>query len=62
MAIKSIEREKIDAENARNINRLVIDVENRERRKYNDFLNKHKTALDKGRETIKRERDKNYFS
>lgn len=57
-----LERDKKDAENARKINRLVRDVEIREQRKYNDFLNKHKTALDKGRETIKREQNKNYFS
>lgn len=57
-----LERDKKDAENARKINRLVIDVENREQRKYNDFLNKHKTALDKGRETIRKEQNKNYFS
>ena len=55
------QREKESAEWSRNMRQIVRDVENREQRQMNDFLTKHKDALDKGRETIKREQNKSYF-
>lgn len=55
------QREKESAEWSRNMRQIVRDVENRKQRQMNDFLTKHKEALDKGRETIKREQNKSYF-
>lgn len=31
-------------------------------RRMDDFLSKHKDVLDKGRETVRREQNKSYFS
>lgn len=56
------QREKETAEWSRNMRKIVRNVENREQNKVNDFLTKHKDALDKGRETLRREQNKNYFS
>ena len=56
------QREMESAEWSRNMRQIVRDVENREQNRVNDFLTKHKDALDKGRETVRRERDKSYFS
>ena len=56
------QREKESSEWSRNIRQIVRNVENREQNKMNDFLTKHKTALDKGRETVRREQNKSYFS
>ena len=56
------QREKESAEWSRNMRQIVRDVENREQNRMNVFLTKHKDALDKGRETVRRERDKSYFS
>lgn len=53
---------KESAEWSRNMRQLIRDVENREQNKMNDFLTKHKDVLDKGREMVRRERDKSYFS
>ncbi len=58
----SKQREKESAEWSRNMRQIVRDVENREQNKMNDFLTKHKNALDKGRETVRREQNKSYFS
>ena len=55
------QREKESAEWSRNMGQVVRDVENKEQNRVNDFLTKHKDALDKGRETIKREQNKSYF-
>ena len=55
-------REKESAEWSRNMQQIVRNVENREQNRVNDFLTKHKNALDKGRETISREQNKSYFS
>lgn len=56
------QKEKESAECSRNIRQLVRDVENREQNRVNDFLTKHKDVLDKGRETVRREQNKSYFS
>ena len=56
------QREKESAEWSRNMCRIVRDVENREQNRVNDFLTKHKDVLDKGRETVRREQNKSYFS
>ena len=56
------QREKEAAEWSRNMCQIVRDVENREQNRVNDFLDKHKDALDKGRETVRREQNKSYFS
>lgn len=56
------QREKESAEWSRNIRQIVRNVENQEQNRVNDFLTKHKTALDKGRETVRREQNKSYFS
>ena len=56
------QREKESAEWSRNMRQIVRDVENREQRQKNDFLTKHKDALDKGRETVRRQQNKSYFS
>ena len=56
------QREKESAEWSRNMRQIVKDVENREQNRVNDFLTKHKDALDKGRETVRRQQNKSYFS
>ena len=56
------QREKGSAEWSRNMRQIVRDDENREQNKVNDFLTKHKDASDKGRETVRREQNKSYFS
>ncbi len=56
------QREKESAEWSRNMRQIVRDVENREQNRVNDFLTKHKDALDKGRETVRRQQNKSYFS
>ena len=56
------QREKESAEWARNMRQIVKDVENREQNRVNDFLTRHKDALDKGRETVRRQHNKSYFS
>lgn len=55
-------REKESSEWSRNIRQIVRNVENREQNRVNNFLTKHKDALDKGRETVRREQNKSYFS
>lgn len=56
-----LKREKTDAENVRNLQRIVSDVENRERREANAFVDRNRKYLDKAKETISRERNKSYF-
>ena len=56
------QREKESAEWSRNMRQIVRDVENREQNRVNDFLTRHKDALDKGRETVRRQHNKSYFS
>lgn len=56
-----LKREKTDAENARNLQRIVSDVESRERREADAFVNRNRKYLDKAKETISRERNKSYF-
>ena len=56
------QREKESSEWSRNIRQIVRNVENREQNRVNNFLTKHKDALDKGRETVRREQNKSYFS
>lgn len=56
------QREKESAEWSRNMRQIFRDVESWEQNRVNDFLTKHKDALDKSRETVRREQSKNYFS
>ena len=56
-----LKREKTDAENARNLQRIVSDVENRERREADAFVDRNRKYLNKAKETISRERNKSYF-
>lgn len=44
------------------INRSLVNSCNTERNASDDYLNKHKWLLDKGREAVKREQSKTYFS
>lgn len=55
------QREKESDEWSRNMRQIVRDVENREQNRVNDFLTKHKGALDKGREIVRKEQNKSYF-
>lgn len=56
------QRERESKEDSLVLNRIINDVQARERREANDFLNRNKRYLDKAEETIRRERDKMYFS
>lgn len=56
-----IQREKENAESARNLQRIVLDVSSRERREADAFIDRNKKYLDKAKETISRERNKSYF-
>lgn len=56
-----IQREKRNAEGARNLQRIVNDVSNRDRKEADAFVNRNKKYLDKAKETISRERNKSYF-
>ena len=56
-----LKREKTDVENVRNLQRIVSDVESRERREANAFVDRNRKYLDKAKETISRERNKSYF-
>lgn len=44
------------------INRALVNAENADRKSANDYLNRYKEFLDKGREAVKREQSKTYFS
>ena len=56
------QREKESAEWSRNMRQIFRDVESWEQNRVNDFLTKHKDVLDKGRETVRRQQNKSYFS
>lgn len=56
------ERERDYKEHTVNLNRIINDVESRDRREADEFLTKHKKYLDMAQETIHRERSKTYFS
>ena len=56
------QRERESREYSEKLRRIINDVGTRDRREANDFLNRNKRYLDKAEETIRRERDKNYFS
>lgn len=56
------QRERESKEDSRELSRIINDVKTRDRREANDFLNRNKRYLDKAEETIRRERDKKYFS
>lgn len=44
------------------INRSLVNAHNTERNASDNYLNKHKRLLDKGKEAVKREQSKTYFS
>lgn len=56
------QRDKESAAKSRNMQQIIRNVANREQNRVNDFLTKHKDALDKGREVVRREQNKSYFS
>lgn len=56
------QRERESREYSEKLRRIINDVGTRERRETDDFLNRNKRYLDKAEETIRRERDKTYFS
>lgn len=56
-----LKREREEAENARNLQRIVSEVESRERREADAFVDRNKKYLDRAKETISRERNKDYF-
>ncbi len=56
-----LKREREEAENARNLQRIVSEVESRERREADAFVDRNKKYLDRAKETISRERNKGYF-
>ena len=56
------QRERESKEDSEELNRIINDVRTRDRREVNDFLNRNKQYLDKAEETVRKERDKNYFS
>lgn len=59
---KAKQRERENKEHTVNLNRIINDVESRDRREADEFLTKHKKYLDKAEETIHRERSKTYFN
>lgn len=59
---KTKQREHENKEHSSNLNRIIRDVESRDRRQADDFLNKNKKYLNKAEETLRRERNKSYFS
>lgn len=56
-----VEKECKHKEHSRNLQRIVSDVNSRERREADEFVTKHKKYLDKAKETVSRERNKSYF-
>lgn len=56
------ERERASKEASRKIKNSLWDARDKDRKAADDFMNKHKRLLDKGRETVKREQNKTYFS
>ena len=56
-----VEKEREHREHSRNLQRIVSDVNSRERREADEFINRNKKYLDKAKETISRERNKSYF-
>lgn len=57
-----LKREKKKAENVRKLQRIVSDVESREQREADAFIDRNKKYLDRAKETISREQNKSYFS
>lgn len=61
-----IQREIEETESIRNLHRIVSNIESRERREadafIDSFIDRNKKYLDKAKETIRRERNKSYFS
>lgn len=56
------ERERASKEASRKIKNSLWDARNKDRKTADDFVIKHKKYLDKAEETMKRERNKTYFS
>lgn len=59
---KAKQRERENKEHTVNLNRIINEVESRDRRETDEFLTKHKKYLDKAQKTIHREQNKTYFS
>ena len=56
------QRERESKEHSEELSRIINDVSTRDRREAQDFLDRNKKYLGKAEETIRRERDKMYFS
>lgn len=56
------ERELEREEARRNLNRILLDVNTRDKREADAFVSRNKERLDRAKATIKKEQDKLYFS
>jgi F0F1-type ATP synthase membrane subunit b/b' len=56
------ERELEREEARRNLNRILLDVNTRDKREADAFISRNKERLDRAKATIKKEQDKLYFS
>jgi F0F1-type ATP synthase membrane subunit b/b' len=56
------ERELEREEARRNLNRILMDVNTRDKREADAFISRNKERLDRAKATIKKEQDKLYFS
>ena len=56
------QRERESREHSRELSRIINDVRTRDGREAQDFLSRNKKYLGKAEETIRREREKTYFS
>lgn len=55
-------RERESKEDSRELNRIINDVRDREKKEADDFVRRNKRYLDKAEETIRKEQGKMYFS
>ena len=56
------QRERESKKDSRELSRIINDVRTRDKREAQDFLSRNKKYLGKAEETIRREREKKYFS
>ena len=56
------QRERESKEDSADLRRIMNDVREREKKEADDFVRRNKGYLDKARETMRRERNKTYFS
>ena len=56
------QRERESKEDSAELRRIMNDVRTRDRKEADDFLSRNKRYLDKAEESMRRERNKTYFS